>query len=103
MSPWGRHRIADRPLTCREVGKLLQSYLDGHTNQQATAKVADHLEDCRRCGLEAGIYREIKASLARQAPILPEITLVRLRRFGDRLVTEGPPPGPSDGDDAGSG
>jgi anti-sigma factor RsiW len=92
MSPWRRHRhtVADRPLTCREVGKLLQRYLDGETDERATAKVAEHLEDCRRCGLEAEIYREIKASLARQAPTLPETTLARLRRFGEHLATDGP-------------
>lgn len=95
MSPWPRHGVADRPLTCREVGKLLQRYLDGETNARATAKVAEHLDDCRRCGLEAGIYREIKASLARQATVLPETTLARLRRFGQRLATDGPPEAPA--------
>jgi predicted anti-sigma-YlaC factor YlaD len=93
MTPWRRHRVADRPLTCREVGKLLQRYLDGETDARATAKVAEHLEDCRRCGLEAGVYREIKASLARRATVLPEPALARLRRFGHQLATEGPPDG----------
>jgi predicted anti-sigma-YlaC factor YlaD len=74
-----------------EVGKLLQRYLDGETDELVTAKVAEHLEDCRRCGLEAEVYREIKASLARQAPTLPETTLARLRRFGERLATDGAP------------
>ena len=99
MSPWRRHSVADRPLTCREVGKLLQRHLDGETCEHATAKVAEHLEDCRRCGLEAAIYREIKASLAREADVLPETTLARLRRFGEQLVTDGPPDAPAgDGD-----
>jgi predicted anti-sigma-YlaC factor YlaD len=99
---WRRHTVVDRPLTCREVGKLLQRYLDGHTDEHATAKVAEHLEDCRRCGLEAGIYREIKAALARQATVLPETTLARLRRFGQQLATEGPPDAPAgDGDHGG--
>ncbi len=96
MSPWRRHAVVDRPLTCREVGRLLQRYLDGHTDEHATARIAEHLEDCRRCGLEAEIYREIKASLARHAPALPETTLARLRRFGDQLAMHGPPQGPSD-------
>jgi predicted anti-sigma-YlaC factor YlaD len=95
MTRWRRHALVDRPLTCGEVGKLLQRYLDGETDEHATAKVAEHLEDCRRCGLEAGIYREIKASLARQATVLPETTLTRLRRFGAQLATEGPPDGPT--------
>jgi len=103
MTPWRRHSVADRPLTCREVGKLLQRYLDGETGEHATAKVAEHLEDCRRCGLEAGIYREIKASLARQATVLPETTLVRLRRFGQQLAHEGPPDAPADDGDRGDG
>lgn len=103
MSPWRRHSVAERPLTCREVGKLLQRYLDGETDEHATDKVAEHLEDCRRCGLEAAIYREITASLARQAPALAETTLARLRRFGHQLAADGPhdPPtgnGDRDGD-----
>jgi predicted anti-sigma-YlaC factor YlaD len=99
MTPWRRHNVADRPLTCREVGKLLQRYLDGDTDEHATAKVAEHLDDCRRCGLEASIYREIKASLARQADVLPETTLARLRRFGEQLAADGPPDAPAgDGD-----
>jgi predicted anti-sigma-YlaC factor YlaD len=99
---WRRHTVVDRPLTCREVGRLLQRYLDGETDEHATAKVAEHLEDCRRCGLEASVYREIKASLARQATVLPETTLARLRRFGQQLATEGPPDTPAgDGDPGG--
>jgi anti-sigma factor RsiW len=90
MSPWRRHSVADRPLTCREVGKLLQRYLDDETDEHTTARVAAHLEDCRRCGLEAGIYREIKAALAREADALPETTLTRLRHFGQQLATDGP-------------
>ncbi|HKX69677.1 MAG TPA: zf-HC2 domain-containing protein [Acidimicrobiales bacterium] len=86
------------------MGKLLQHYLDGHTDEDATAKVAEHLEDCRRCGLEAAIYREIKAALARRAPLLPETTLARLRRFGDQLAADGPPDAPAaDGDHGDSG
>ncbi|MGH9229926.1 MAG: anti-sigma factor family protein [Acidimicrobiales bacterium] len=103
MTTWRRHMLVDRPLTCREVGKLLQRYLDGEADEHATAKVAEHLEDCRRCGLEAGIYREIKASLARQAFVLPETTLARLRRFGQQLATEGPPDGPVDEGHRGGG
>jgi hypothetical protein len=92
---WRRHVVADRPLTCREVGRLLQRYLDGDTDGRVTARIADHLEDCRRCGLEAEIYREIKASLARQAPALPDTALARLRRFGDQLAAGGAPEHPS--------
>jgi RNA polymerase sigma-70 factor (ECF subfamily) len=99
LSPRRRRTVVDRPFTCREVGKLLQRYFDGYADEHATAKVAEHLEDCRRCGLDSGIYREIKASLARQATALPETTLVRLRRFGQQLATHGPPDAPADDGD----
>ncbi|MGH9110920.1 MAG: zf-HC2 domain-containing protein [Acidimicrobiales bacterium] len=77
------------------MGRLLQRYLDGVTDGHVTARIAEHLEDCRRCGLEAGIYREITASLARRAPALPDSTLARLRRFGDQLATGRTPENPS--------
>jgi predicted anti-sigma-YlaC factor YlaD len=86
------------------VGKLLQHYLNGHIDEDATAKVAEHLEDCRRWGLEAAIYRDIEAALVRRAPLLPETTLARLRRFGDQLAADGPPDAPAaDGDHGDSG
>ncbi|MFP3899729.1 MAG: zf-HC2 domain-containing protein [Acidimicrobiia bacterium] len=96
MSPLRRTGIADRPLSCREVGKVLQRYLDGHVDELTAEKVAEHLEDCRRCGLEVTVYTEIKASLARHSPELPETALVRLRRFGEELIHRGSEPEPSD-------
>ena len=92
MSPLRRTPVADRPLSCREVGKVLQRYLDGHVDEVTAEKVAEHLEDCRRCGLELTVYSEIKASLARQSPEVPETALVRLRRFGEQLIASSPDP-----------
>jgi len=60
------HRRSDRS-RCREVARLLQSYLDHGIDAQAAALVAQHLEACRRCGLAAETYSEIKAALARGA------------------------------------
>jgi hypothetical protein len=91
MRIWRRHLVAARPLSCREVGKLLQRYLDGEVHDDLARKVGEHLEDCRRCGLEADIYGEIKAALARQAPTLSDATLRRLRHFGEHLANEPPP------------
>lgn len=96
MSPLRRTGIADRPLSCREVGKVLQRYLDGHIDELTAEKVAEHLEDCRRCGLEMTVYTEIKASLARQSPEVPETALIRLRRFGEQLIGNGPESEPTD-------
>jgi anti-sigma factor RsiW len=85
-----RHRV-DRPMSCRQVGRLLQRYLDRDLDEVAARRIMRHLEDCRRCGLEVAAYTEIKATLARRGAQLPADTLARLREFAERLTREGPP------------
>jgi anti-sigma factor RsiW len=76
-----------RPSTdCREVGRRLQSYLDGELDDGAD-EIAAHLDACRACGLELETYREVKASLSREQPPVAPDALDRLRSFGDELVT----------------
>jgi len=72
--------------SCLQVMRVLQSYLDGHTDEVTARRVANHLEACRRCGMEASIYREMKAALARQAKPLDDESLVRLRQFSFSLT-----------------
>jgi anti-sigma factor RsiW len=72
--------------SCMKVMRVLQSYLDGQTDEVTTRRVANHLEACRRCGLEAATYRELKASLARRAPQVDADTVERLRAFGRDLA-----------------
>jgi anti-sigma factor RsiW len=74
--------------SCMQVMRVLQSYLDGHTDDTTARRVASHLDACRRCGLEASTYREIKAALARKATPLDESSLERLRAFGSALVAD---------------
>lgn len=89
MSLFRRVVIADRPLSCRQVGKILQSFLDSELDEISTDKVAEHLEDCRRCGMAADEYLEIKASLGRGAPVSLEESLSRLEEFARRLTEHG--------------
>ncbi|MDE3205633.1 MAG: zf-HC2 domain-containing protein [Acidobacteriota bacterium] len=72
--------------SCLQVMRVLQSYLDGHTDEMTARRVANHLEACRRCGMEASIYREMKAALARQAKPLDDESLGRLRQFSLSLT-----------------
>lgn len=81
---------ADRPLNCRQVARLLQRYLDGEIDDLTARRIVRHLDDCRRCGLEAAAYSEIKASLSRRGSDGFDDSLRRLRQFGDRLLHEGP-------------
>lgn len=81
------HR-ASAPLSCRQVGRLLQSYLDGELPDARAVLVADHLDACLRCGLEASSYRWLKARLAGLAPRPDEGQLGRLRAFTDALADD---------------
>jgi anti-sigma factor RsiW len=92
LSMWRRMRGSAEIASCREVGQLLQSYLDGEVDELAAYRITRHLELCRRCGMEASTYAEIKASLARNGAHAPHHldAVIRLREFGQRLVDDPP-------------
>lgn len=95
---WWRQMVGTRSTaSCREVGRVLQSYLDHELDEVAARRVARHLDDCRRCGLEASTYAEVKAALARRADPVPEDTVERLRQFGAQLTDEADGTGPDAG------
>jgi anti-sigma factor RsiW len=73
---------------CQKVVRVLQDYLDGEANASTAAMVAEHLEQCRRCGLEASTYRAIKSAIAASAPeqVIDAAAVERLRRFADELA-----------------
>jgi anti-sigma factor RsiW len=81
--------VTRRQMSCAEVGMILQHYLDGELDDTRARRLAHHLDDCRRCGLEADTYERIKVSLAdRRAPVPPD-SLARLREFSARIMNEG--------------
>lgn len=81
------HRPRSRGgLPCSEVGKLLQTYLDGELDELRARAVAGHLEDCVRCGMAAETYEQIKAALRRTSSSVSEEPLRRLRAFADDLA-----------------
>lgn len=79
-----RRRLAMQ-MSCAEVGAVLQQYLDGELDATTSPLVEAHLELCRRCGLEASIYTDVKQALAQQGQ-LPEASVRRLREFGERIA-----------------
>lgn len=76
---------------CIEVGRLVQSYLDSELDSDTTAKVASHLDACRRCGLNAADYRQLKSALNETSAPLPADRLRRLQAFAADLATSHPP------------
>jgi hypothetical protein len=80
---------AGEHLSCPEVGRLLQRFLDDElADPNAVDAIAGHLDDCGRCGLEAETYTRIKAALAARRPDLPPETVQRLREFGAGLIDQ---------------
>ena len=75
---------------CQRVGRVLQSYLDGQVDDVTAQRVRHHLEACRRCGLEAHVYDELKQALARRAIDLDPSAVERVKSFGRDLL-ETPP------------
>ena len=74
-------------LSCPEVGRLLQRFLDGELNDDAEIEMlSEHLDECKRCGLEADTYRKIKEALASRRIPVPLESVERLRAFGEQLA-----------------
>lgn len=74
-------------LSCPEVGRSLQRFLDGELPSEVEVDLlAAHLEECKRCGLEADVYRRIKDTIEQRRPEVPEESVRRLREFGQRLA-----------------
>lgn len=86
MKILGRLIGTPRQMSCHQVGRVLQTYLDNELDDDAARKVAAHLEDCRRCGLEAETCEALKASLQRGPAGLADEPVSRLREFGERLA-----------------
>ena len=82
MKVFGR---GDAPMDCETVGKLLQRFLDGELDAPRSRRLAEHLEVCRRCGLDADAYTQVKDALARRGEVPPAI-VARLQEFGRSLV-----------------
>lgn len=79
------------PPDCREVARVMQSYLDGELPESESHLVAEHLEHCERCGVEADVYREVKRSLGQLATPSDRDAVTRLRTFADELDDDGTP------------
>jgi anti-sigma factor RsiW len=85
-----------RPMSCDEVGRWLQHHLDGELDERRSASLVAHLDDCRRCGLEAETYERIKDALAARQDPVPPASLDRLRDFGARLARGEEPEAPEE-------
>lgn len=84
---WSRRRRAgvDDAMTCAEVARVLQRFLDGQLDEHRAKRAALHLDRCRDCGLEADTYMAIKQSLFALGTPSPH-ALARLHDFAEGLA-----------------
>jgi len=80
-----------RMTRCFRTSRALQRYLDGEADHLTAARVAEHLEECRRCGLQARTYQAIKQALRLGSRDVDELALRRLRAFSQSLAERGDP------------
>lgn len=85
-----RRRRAAMQVSCAEVAEVLQQFLDGELDDAHTPLVEAHLDHCRRCGIEASVYRDVIEALAHRSDP-PAATVQRLRAFGQQVAHGGPP------------
>lgn len=81
-------------LRCVRLGSTLQPYLDGEVTDPVLVRaMAEHLEECRRCGLEAATYATLKVALAARAQPTTDpgtrAALGRLQDFARSLAEPG--------------
>ncbi len=83
-----RHRHQPLPdhADCRQVARVLQSYLDGEIDPVDVPAITEHLDACRDCGLAEATYDRIKVALARPSGTdIDPAVLERLRSFTEAL------------------
>jgi anti-sigma factor RsiW len=70
--------------SCREGCKLLQAFVDRELDEDTARVIAAHLDDCRRCGLEAEMYRRVQDSLRTRVSV-SQAAVARLQEFAYAL------------------
>jgi len=84
-------RLLDRlrgSMSCGDVLKVIQSYIDGEIDADTARKVAAHLDQCNPCADEERIYEQIKMSLARRRRHVDMDVLNQLMSYGERLRSD---------------
>jgi RNA polymerase sigma-70 factor, ECF subfamily len=84
-------RSPKQAVVCRQVGWMLQRYIDHELDEKASVRASEHVATCSRCGAEFDIYSRIKEALvgitghdAQHPPDGPGVE--RLLRFGRSLT-----------------
>ena len=80
--------LEDKRLSCDEVMRVLQAFLDGELGGDRAEQVAAHLESSCRCGVEATILRDVIEQIRSLRPDLDLAAYTRLERTIEDLPRE---------------
>lgn len=80
-------RRTRQEMDCKAVARLVQAFLDGEVDDPRAVEIADHLDECLACGLEADAYRWLKAAVAGIARADDPRQLERVHAFAEALVS----------------
>lgn len=72
--------------SCEQVGAVLQAFVDGGLGPQDTDLVAEHLEHCERCRIEATTVQRVIDVIRAQRVELPPVLHDRLTAMVDELA-----------------
>lgn len=72
-------------MSCTDVGRRLQSYLDDELDPDRMARIREHLDACVDCGLELDVYARIKAELTAARTETDPAVIESLRRFAQGI------------------
>ena len=78
-------------MSCQQVEAVMQQYLDNELDPAEVPKVIEHLELCKKCGLEVELYTRIKASLEAHQEAPSADSMDRIRALAHGLALNGPP------------
>lgn len=79
-------------LSCHDVRRALQSFLDGEVPPRRAELVAAHLESCSRCGVEAAVLSRVIDAIRALRPDLDLAAYTRLVEAADQLLVDDRPP-----------
>jgi len=75
-------------LSCHDVRRALQSFLDGEVPPRRAELVAAHLESCSRCSVEAAVLMRVIDAIRELRPDLDLAAYTRLADVADRLLAD---------------
>ncbi len=72
--------MASSRVDCSAIDSMIEPYLDGELNANDTRAIESHIAECRACGEELRLARDVSEGLAELSPLdCPDVVTARAR------------------------